>query len=177
MTAATHPATAHRPDRRMADVREPVTVFLVGMRINSFRRVRAWLPVARAMTPMIVELFRHPELGLLGARSSWAGRTITVITYWRSFDDLERYARSTDHAHRPAWTAFYRRAGASHGAVGLFHETYTVQPGQVESVYVDMPADFGLGGAVGMRPVTGSLNAARERLEEVNPVVEPATAA
>jgi hypothetical protein len=149
----------------MADVREPVVVFLVGMRINSLRRIRAWLPVSQAMGPMLGELFRNPELGLLNARTEWSGRTITVITYWRSFDHLEAYANSPDHAHRPAWTAFYRRAGAAAGAVGLFHETYTVQPGSVESLYVDMPDGFGLGGAVGTRPVSGSLAAARSRIE------------
>jgi hypothetical protein len=156
---------AHRPSRRMADVTEPVVVFLVGMRINSFRRWRAWLPVSRAMTPMIRELFSDPSLGLLNARSEWSGRTITVVTYWRSFEHLERYAHAASHAHRPAWTAFYRRAAASGGAVGLFHETFTVQPGTAESLYVDMPDGFGLGGAVGMVPIRGSLNAARERLD------------
>ena len=164
MTAS--PITSHHPDRRMADVHEPVTVFLVGMRINSLRRIRAWLPVARGMAPMLRELFQNPDLGMLGARTTWGGRTITVITYWRSFDHLERYARSTERAHRPAWTAFYRRAGAAAGAVGLFHETYTVQPGQAESLYVDMPDGFGLGGALGSVPIAGSRDAARRRLED-----------
>ena len=159
-------AASHRPDRQMADVHEPVTVFLVGMRINSLRRVRAWLPVLLAMGPMLRELFQDPELGFRGARTSIGGRTITTITYWRSFDHLERYARSTDHAHRPAWTAFYKRAGAAGAAVGLFHETYPVQPGQAESIYIDMPDGFGLGGAVGAVPVSGSRDAARRRLED-----------
>ena len=169
MTASPVPAagdrSADRPSRRMADVTEPVVVFLVGMRINSLRRPGAWLPVARAMGPMIRELFRDRSLGLLNARSEWSGRTITVVTYWQSFEHLERYAHSASHAHRPAWTAFYRRAGDSRGAVGLFHETFTVRPGTAESLYVDMPDGFGLGGAVGMVPIGGSLNAARERLD------------
>jgi hypothetical protein len=33
----------------------------------------------------------------------------------------------------------------------------------VESFYADMPADFGLGGAVGMKPVTPKTETARER--------------
>ena len=178
MTASSAAAitTAHHPSRRMADVTEPVVVFLVGMRINSLRRPRAWLPVARAMGPMIQELFRDPSLWLLNARSEWSGRTITVVTYWRSFEHLERYAHSASNAHRPAWTAFYRGAGASGGAVGLFHETFTVQPGTAESLYIDMPDGFGLGGAVGMVPIRGSLNAARERLDR-EPGAEPEGAA
>jgi hypothetical protein len=159
----------------MADVREPVTVFLVGMRINALRRPRAWLPVMRAMGPMIAELVRRPELGLLGARSAWSGRTFTVITYWRSFEHLEAYARSADHAHRPAWTAFYRRARASGGAVGLYHETYGARPGTVESLYVDMPPGFGLGGAVGSVPIPSRLEGARDRLDHPSvPGIRPA---
>ncbi|HEX5828941.1 MAG TPA: DUF4188 domain-containing protein [Candidatus Limnocylindrales bacterium] len=164
MTAtAAMPASARRPERTMADLRGPVTVFLIGMRINRFRSLRAWLPAANAMGPMLRELFADPELGMLGAKSYWSGRTITVVSYWRSFEHLERYAHSPANAHRPAWTAFYRRAGAATGAVGIFHETYTIQPGQAESLYVDVPSDFGLGGAVGVVPVTGSLEAARQR--------------
>ena len=125
------------------------------------------------MGPMIRELFRDRSLGLLNARSEWSGRTITVVTYWQSFEHLERYAHSACHAHRPAWTAFYRGAGASGGAVGLFHETFTVQPGTAESLYVDMPDDFGLGGAVGMVPIGGSLNAARERLDRLPEIGGP----
>ena len=37
-------------------------------------------------------------------------------------------------------------------------------PGQVESVYVDMPRDFGLAGAVGAIDVRAGKQAARERL-------------
>ena len=157
------PTAARRPQRTMADVTEPVTVFLIGMRINRFRSLRAWLPAANAMGPMLRELFADPEFGMLGAKTYWSGRTITVVSYWRSFEHLERYAHSQANAHRPAWTAFYRRAGGAAGAVGIFHETYTIQPGQAESLYAAVPADFGLGGAVGVVPVTGSLEAARQR--------------
>lgn len=156
-------ASRTAPARKMADVTEPVTVFLIGMRINRLRSVRAWLPAANAMGPMLRELFTHRELGMLGAKTYWSGRTITLVTYWRSFDHLEAYARATDRAHRPAWTAFYRRSKAAAGAVGIFHETYTVAPGHVESLYVDMPADFGLAGAVGAARVTGATDAARQR--------------
>jgi len=38
-----------------------------------------------------------------------------------------------------------------------------VRPGEVESLYVDMPADFGLGGAVGAVPVGARTESARQR--------------
>jgi hypothetical protein len=158
---------AHQPPTRLtADVREPVTVFLIGMRVNRLRSLRAWLPAANAMGPMLRELFAQPELGMLGAKTYWSGRTITLVTYWRSFEHLERYAHAGDHAHRPAWTAFYRRSRAAAGAVGIFHETYTVSPGAIETLYVDMPAGFGLGGAVGAIAVTGATDTARQRRDD-----------
>jgi hypothetical protein len=153
----------HIPVRTMAEVKEPLVLFLIGMRINTFWRVWEWLPSFLAMGPMIVELYKNPELGFLSARTEMAGRTITVIQYWKSFEALEAYASMSDRKHRPAWTAFYKRATSGTGAVGIFHETYIVRPGEVETLYADMPADFGLGGAVGMKPVTPKTETARER--------------
>ena len=153
----------HIPVRTMADVKEPLVLFLIGMRINTFWRVWEWLPSFLAMGPMIVELYKNPELGFLSARTEMAGRTITVIQYWKSFEALEAYAANAERKHRPAWTAFYKRATSGTGAVGIFHETYVVRPGEVESLYVDMPANFGLGGAVGSVPVGPRTESARER--------------
>ena len=151
------------PARTMADVKEPLVLFLIGMRINTLWRVWEWPPSFLAMGPMIVELYKNPELGFLSARTEMAGRTITVIQYWKSFEALEAYAANSDRKHRPAWTAFYKRATSGTGAVGIYHETYIVRPGEVESLYVDMPTGFGLGGVVGVTSVTPKTETARER--------------
>ncbi len=153
----------HIPVRTMADINEPLVLFLIGMRINTLWRVWEWLPSFLAMGPMIVELYKNPELGFLSARTEMAGRTITVIQYWKSFEALEAYAANSERKHRPAWTAFYKRATSGTGAVGIYHETDVIRPGEVESLYVDMPNGFGLGGAVGMKPVTPKTETARER--------------
>ena len=63
----------HIPTRTMADVKGPLVLFLIGMRINTFWRVWEWLPSFLAMGPMIVELYKNPELGLLSARTEMAG--------------------------------------------------------------------------------------------------------
>ncbi|MFE0739627.1 monooxygenase family protein, partial [Streptomyces sp. NPDC058855] len=52
--------------RTTAAGEEEVVVFLIGMRVNSFAAPRSWLPVARAMGPMIAELSREKGSGLLG---------------------------------------------------------------------------------------------------------------
>jgi hypothetical protein len=148
----------------MANIKEPLVLFLIGMRINTLWRVWEWLPAFLAMGPMIVELYKNPELDFLRARTEMAGRTITVIQYWKSFEALEAYASNSEQKHRPAWTAFYKRSTRGTGAVGIFHETYVVRPDEVESLYVDIPADFGLGGAVGTTAINVQSETARERM-------------
>ena len=141
---------------------EPFVVFLIGMRFNKLWKVHKWAPVFMAMPRMIAELERRPELGFLGA-NLWFGRTTVMVQYWRSFDELEAYAKARDKAHLPAWTAFNRTVGAS-GDVGIFHETYRVAPGEYESLYANMPP-MGLGKAVELVEAQGVYRGARGRME------------
>lgn len=129
---------------------EETVVFIIGVRINKWPSIHRWLPVVRAMTPMIKELYANKELGFLSMEMSCTLRSITLIQYWRSFDDLMSYAKG--EKHMKAWRHFYQRAAASQ-AVGIYHETYTVPAGSYESIYVNMPA-FGLAKAKGSIPVT-----------------------
>jgi len=66
---------------------EPVVVFLIGMRVNRWWKIRQWLRTALAMPRMLRELQQHPELGLLGGES-WFGRTTILVSYWKSVDHL-----------------------------------------------------------------------------------------
>lgn len=158
--------------RFTADTAGPVTIFMIGMRINKLWRIDKWLPVARAMKPMLHELSRDPESGFLGAEVLRSGlRTLVFLQYWRSFDDLEAYATDHNKRHLPAWKNFYRRANDGE-AVGIFHETYCVQPGQFETVYGNMPP-FGLGKMVGLKPAPGARNKARKRMQATAVPVTP----
>lgn len=137
--------------RYRAEFPAGTVVFLIGMRVNSVWRVRAWLPVFMAMPRMLRELFRHPELGLLDARTELAWRRATVIQYWASMDKLMAYAAARNHEHLPAWTAFNRQARKSQGAVGIWHEAYTVDPSTTHVVYNAMPL-FGIAKATRLAP-------------------------
>jgi hypothetical protein len=152
-----------QPGRFAAAHAGPVVVFVIGMRINRFWRFGKWLPVARAMGPMIEELAANPESGFLGFERLFASlRTIVLIQYWRDFDSLEAYARDRDARHWPAWTAFNKAVG-NNGTVGIFHETYCVPAGGYETIYGNMPP-WGLGKAKGTLAATGSRNEARSRM-------------
>jgi hypothetical protein len=150
------------PGRYTAQSEEPFVVFLIGMRVNRFFKLRSWLRVARAMPPMIAELKRNPELGLLHAEFFFYWRGVGVLQYWRSFDKLHAYAHARGAAHLPAWAEFNRCIGGN-GSVGIWHETYSVQPGQYETVYANMPR-FGLAAASRHLPATGRLEKALSRM-------------
>lgn len=146
--------------RMTADTEEPVVVFIIGMRINRLWAVHKWFPVSSAMRPMLQELYSHPELGFLGAEYLLQWRGVTLIQYWRSYEQLEKYARGGIHLE--AWKQFNRSIGTD-GTVGIFHETYCVQPGQFECIYGNMPP-YGLGKARGLCPATGRKETARRRM-------------
>jgi hypothetical protein len=125
---------------------DEVVVFLIGMRINRFRRPRSWWPTFVAMPRMLDELSKA-DLGLLGHRTFWSGRVLLVVQYWRSAAELGAYARDSARLHTPAWGAFNQQAAAT-GDVGIFHETYVVPRAAIETIYGNMPT-FGLAAAVG----------------------------
>jgi fumigallin biosynthesis monooxygenase-like protein len=150
-------------DRRVtAEIEDDFVVFLIGMRINKLWKMWKWLPVFFAMPRMLRELEQRPESGFLGA-SGYAGspRRPMLVQYWRSFEDLETYARSKEAAHWPAWVKFNKRVGSS-GDVGIWHETYLVPAGGYECVYNNMPP-MGLGAVTRLVPAAGRKAAAASR--------------
>lgn len=150
-------------ERVTAEIGGEVCVFLIGMRVNRFWKVHRWLPVARAMRRMLVELERLPDSGFLGVEA-WFGNPSVMVQYWRTFEQLEAYATNRDQAHLPAWSEFNRRVGRN-GDVGIWHETYRVRPGDFECVYNNMPA-FGLAKATKLVPATGRRTSAPGRMTE-----------
>ena len=149
-------------NRMTARIDGDFAVFLIGMRINNPLLIHKWLPVVTAMPRMMKELYQRPELGLL-SHESWFGRTIIIVQYWRSMDDLLHYAKSKDLEHLPAWQKFNKSVGTS-GDVGIWHETYLVGPGSYENIYANMPA-FGLGKAGTLLEAKSGLKSATERLK------------
>ena len=148
------------PKRVTAEIGGDFVVFLIGLRINKPWKVHKWLPVFRAMPTMIRELEQRPESGFLGAIMGFS----VIVQYWRSFDQLEAYARNADQLHWPAWVDFNKRVGGSRGDVGIWHETYRVRAGEYECVYSGMPS-FGLAKASSTTDGIGDLESARGRME------------
>lgn len=150
------------PGRFAAQMDEPFVVFIIGMRVNKLLALRKWVPVAQSMGPMLSDLYAHPEKGFLGGEYFvfWPG--VTLVQYWRSFEDLERFARQPSDPHLGAWKRFNQSVGTD-GSVGIFHETYMIEPGKYEAVYANMPG-FGLAAATKHVPAMGRRETARRRL-------------
>jgi len=134
-------------------------LFLIGLRLNKVRAAHKWLPVFTAMPRMLAELDRKPEAGLVSHRTYMAGRIVLVEQHWDSFDKLMAYAHNASARHFPAWAAFSRAVGA----VGVWHETYLIEPRKYETIYANMPL-FGLAAATTHLRAEGGLSAARDRM-------------
>lgn len=156
------------PGRFTADTEEPFVVFIVGMRVNRLFS-RKWLAGVIAFDKMYRELSAQPDLGFLGAEKILYWRGAGQIQYWRSMEDLERFARGADGLHFPAWKR-YNQIVRTSGKVGVWHETYIMEPGRAEAIYANMPA-FGLAKVREHVPATGHRETARRRLGGQN---EPA---
>ena len=147
--------------RMTAAVDGDVVLFLIGMRLNKPWAIHKWLPVARAMPRMLRELYQNPKLGFV-SHEMWFSRTLILVQYWRSLDQLMAYASAREAEHLPAWQAFNRAVGTD-GSVGIWHETYLAKAGAFESVYANMPP-FGLGKVGPLVEAKGPYRSAAQRL-------------
>ncbi|GAK40916.1 DUF4188 domain-containing protein [Paenibacillus urinalis] len=146
--------------RYTAEMEGPFVVFIIGMRINRLLAFHKWVPVAKAMGPMIKELYQNPEIGFMSTEFFWNWRGITLLQYWRTYDQLEKYARGGTHLVE--WKKFNQSVGTN-GTVGIYHETYMIQPGQYECIYGNMPK-FGLAKAGTHMPAVGRMETSRRRM-------------
>lgn len=148
--------------RFTAETREPLVVFIIGLRFNRLLSVVKWLPAFAAMPKMLKQLYAERDSGLLHHETMIYWRGVATVQYWRSFEKLERFAKDPGRSHLPAWRAF-NRAITDNASVGVWHETYLVPPNSYECVYVNMPR-FGLARAATHRPVDRDRDSARQRM-------------
>jgi len=147
--------------RFTAQLDKPVVMFAIGMRINRFRDLARWTFTAAAMPRMLKELENDPDSGLLSSTTYIRWREIMGIQFWKSFDHLLAYAHEQNSEHFPAWREFIRRVGYD-GKVGIWHETYLIEPGKFECVYGNMPL-YGLAKATSHVKAEGRLARAKDR--------------
>jgi hypothetical protein len=64
---------------------------------------------------MLEYLVAHPEKGLLGYTMGLP----VIVQCWRSFDQLEAFARDTTDPHAATWREYYRRQAARAPGSGM----------------------------------------------------------
>ena len=159
--------------RYTAQIDGDFVVFLIGARVNSFRKILKLGWIGQASGEIYRVLLEKPEYGMLGVESFTRNmfRESINVTYWRSYEHLERFAHDKDDPHLGAWRRFQREVG-NDGSFGIWHETYMVKAGSYECIYGNMP-EFGLAKASQHLPITGRNHSAKGRLtgEDVKPKV------
>ncbi|MBE7188951.1 DUF4188 domain-containing protein, partial [Jatrophihabitans endophyticus] len=124
------------PGRWTVDVDGDFVVFLIGFRASPSYKIVKALPLLASMPRMLSDLSKDPSKGLLGYQNGTPFGAI--VQYWRSFEHLERFARSPDDRHAKVWREWYRRAQHLNPSVGIWHETYKVRASEYEAIYQGM---------------------------------------
>ncbi|KAL3893513.1 MAG: hypothetical protein SGARI_008130 [Bacillariaceae sp.] len=123
--------------RKMAKIEGDFVVFHIGFRPNNkIDKFSKWM--GDAFESMVEELENDPKLGFLGGEF-YAGTTGTfMVQYWKSTDQLNAYARDSTNRHASPW-AKLMKMGRESADYGFWHETFEVQAGQYESIFVNCP--------------------------------------
>jgi hypothetical protein len=122
--------------RQMAEIDGDFVVFLIGAVPDLRHPIRTFRDLGgrRGMLHMLKHLSENPDKGLLAYEMGFP----TIVQYWRSFDDLEAFARDTSDPHATAWRKYWARVGQENRS-GIWHETFLVRAGEYEAVYANTP--------------------------------------
>lgn len=95
--------------RWTADIEGDFVVFLIGARPSKLHLLRSIIDLGgrRGMKHMLDYLVEHPEKGLLGYQMGFPA----IVQYWRSFEQLEAFAKNTDDPHLDVWRKYFKRVG------------------------------------------------------------------
>lgn len=118
-----------------------IVIFIIGMKIQQWWKIRSWGKVFFVMSKMLKELYSMKASGLLHHEIGLSGRNIVLIQYWTSLKSLHDYAYEKTHAK--AWAGFYKTAANAKG-IDFFHETYFVKAEHYESIEVNLNKPRGL---------------------------------
>jgi len=130
------------PKRMTVQLDESKIVFLIGLRLNKLWKIHRWWRLVLTMPKILKELQQQKVAGFITG-NIWYGRNILMVQYWDDFKSLEEYAKNNSKSHMPIWTYFNLKILSS-ADVGVWHETYQIEPGKFEAIYTNMPS-YGLG--------------------------------
>ena len=92
-------------DRMATEIEGDFVVYINGMGLNKLRAVHKWVIAGRKLAKMFDRLEADPNSGFLGYQPAFMGLCSgAAIQYWRSLEDILRFARDPDDLHVPAWS-------------------------------------------------------------------------
>jgi hypothetical protein len=144
-------------DRRTVDLSAfpDLVVIYLGMRVNTLTGLKTVVgfgpQISRSVAANPDGLLLHENF-MFSLVPPHAG----MRQYWRDFDALERWARSSPH--QEWWRQFLRNSGGT----GFWHEAYFMRGG-MEAVYDDMVKATGFLAFAPARPARGPMFSARGR--------------
>ena len=135
-----------------------LVVIYLGMRVNSLRGLKTLLRMGPGINAAVAAkpdgLLLHEDLMF----SLWPVH-VGMRQYWRDFESLETWARST-MPHQRWWKDFLRDPGGT----GFWHETY-FRRGGFEAIYDDIPTPLGMMKFAPNQDARGPMFSARQRIE------------
>jgi hypothetical protein len=152
------PGVPRRVDRRTVDLGAypDLVVIYLGMRVNRVTGMKTLFGFGPQIAKSVAA---NPDGLLLHENFLWSvfPPHAGMRQYWRDFESLEQWARSTPH--RDWWRAFLRDSGGT----GFWHETYFMRGG-MESVYDDMVEATGFMKFAPLKAARGGMFTARDRM-------------
>ncbi|KAK7739639.1 hypothetical protein SLS53_005606 [Cytospora paraplurivora] len=128
---------------------KPVAMFLIGIRSN--HPLGRFAPKYRKFNEYMDELYEYAEANHLGRTPDWLNNehaqnnTLCSISYWRSLEELEAFAREPIHIKALKFL-FSVGMGPKGHELGVIHEVMVCPPGHWEAVYSNINP-WGLGAA------------------------------
>lgn len=159
---------AEKVKRTTVDLTEypDLVVIYLGMRVKSLRGLKTLAKLGPGIKAAVAAkpdgLLLHEDLifSILPVH-------ILMRQYWRDFESLERWSRST-MPHQKWWKDFLRDPGGT----GFWHETY-FRRGGFEAIYDDMPEAVGMMHFAPNQPARGPMFSARQRMQVSGEAVTP----
>ena len=143
-----------------------LVVIYLGMRVNSLRGFKTLIQFGPQIKAAVAArpdgLLLHEDLIF----SLWPVHAM-MRQYWRDFESLETWARST-MPHQAWWKDFLRDPGGT----GFWHETY-FRRGGFEAIYDDIPVPVGMMRFAPNVQAKGPMFSARQRLQVPGETREP----
>jgi hypothetical protein len=132
-----------------------LVVIYLGMRVN---RVTGFKTLVGFGPKISASVEAQPEGLLLHENVIWSlfPPHFGMRQYWRDFESLELWARSTPH--QVWWQNFVRNSGGT----AFWHETYLMRGG-MEAMYMDLPLRLGMMKFAPVVSAHGSMFSARRR--------------